>query len=339
MIVVSIVRPLTGAEHDAMDDSHSSSSSSSGWRQPTVEWSWTRSRPTREVERHLAVDVCSTRTCFLPQTYVSSVPRPPLLPPPLLPLAAIRRTAACYGDLKLERVRTPVRAYQLLGAHGDEHDVTACFPRHSQSQITQCEEVKVVMICNDSTASNPQADSAAMLPYYQHNQIDATGMVREADDWAAVVSDSSRQLAVGEWSATARQVHGNVPAQLTELSDARPGEVNGTSNDLQSSAVRRRLSPPSRYSWSSTAAQRRTVEFDARYWERRRKNNEAAKRSRDIRRANERRVALRATLLERENARLRSEVAMLTDDALRLHYYLLCSRTFGCSHCNRPASE
>jgi len=48
---------------------------------------------------------------------------------------------------------------------------------------------------------------------------------------------------------------------------------------------------------------------------------------------------LRAALLERENARLRSEVEMLTDDTLRLHYYLLCSRSFTCSYCHHRASE
>jgi len=132
--------------------------------------------------------------------------------------------------------------------------------------------------------------------------------------------------------------------RMKKLSDARPDEVDGntltqTAGDIQPSAVHRRVLPSSTYRWTTNAAQRRAVEFDAKYWERRRKNNEAAKRSRDIRRANERHIALRAALLERENARLRSEVDMLTDDTLRLHYYLLCSHTFGCSHCRRHASE
>jgi len=68
----------------------------------------------------------------------------------------------------------------------------------------------------------------------------------------------------------------------------------------------------------------------------RRKNNEAAKRSRDIRRANERRVALQAALLERENARLRCAVGLLTDDTLRLHYALMCSRAFHYAGAHRP---
>ncbi|XP_070704305.1 HLF transcription factor, PAR bZIP family member a [Pempheris klunzingeri] len=48
---------------------------------------------------------------------------------------------------------------------------------------------------------------------------------------------------------------------------------------------------------------------DDRYWARRRKNNVAAKRSRDARRLKENQIAIRAGFLEKENAALRSEVA------------------------------
>ncbi|XP_059470571.1 protein giant [Neocloeon triangulifer] len=49
---------------------------------------------------------------------------------------------------------------------------------------------------------------------------------------------------------------------------------------------------------------------DAAYWERRRKNNEAAKRSRDNRRNKEDELAIRATFLERENLILKSRLAL-----------------------------
>ncbi|KAF5277634.1 hypothetical protein FQA39_LY06127 [Lamprigera yunnana] len=48
---------------------------------------------------------------------------------------------------------------------------------------------------------------------------------------------------------------------------------------------------------------------DATYWEKRKKNNEAAKRSRDARRAKEDELAIRAAFLERENLHLRCELA------------------------------
>ena len=66
-------------------------------------------------------------------------------------------------------------------------------------------------------------------------------------------------------------------------------------------------------------------EKDGAYWERRRKNNEAAKRSRDARRAKEQQVAIRAQLLEQENIRLKFEVAQLRAEnkQIREHFFIL----------------
>ncbi|KAI5103400.1 hepatic leukemia factor isoform X1, partial [Silurus meridionalis] len=50
---------------------------------------------------------------------------------------------------------------------------------------------------------------------------------------------------------------------------------------------------------------------DEKYWARRRKNNMAAKRSRDARRLKENQIAIRAGFLEKENSALRQEVADL----------------------------
>ncbi|KAG7325985.1 hypothetical protein KOW79_010910 [Hemibagrus wyckioides] len=50
---------------------------------------------------------------------------------------------------------------------------------------------------------------------------------------------------------------------------------------------------------------------DDKYWARRRKNNMAAKRSRDARRLKENQIAIRAAFLEKENTALRQEVAEL----------------------------
>lgn len=47
---------------------------------------------------------------------------------------------------------------------------------------------------------------------------------------------------------------------------------------------------------------------DDKYWTRRRKNNMAAKRSRDARRMKENQIALRASYLERENDMLRKQL-------------------------------
>ncbi len=47
---------------------------------------------------------------------------------------------------------------------------------------------------------------------------------------------------------------------------------------------------------------------DDKYWNRRRKNNLAAKRSRDARRMKENQIAIRATYLERENETLKKQL-------------------------------
>lgn len=54
---------------------------------------------------------------------------------------------------------------------------------------------------------------------------------------------------------------------------------------------------------------------DAAYWERRRKNNEAAKRSRDSRRLKEEAVTARAARLEAENRQLRAQLDQLRRDS------------------------
>uniref|UniRef100_A0A915NXF3 BZIP domain-containing protein n=1 Tax=Meloidogyne floridensis TaxID=298350 RepID=A0A915NXF3_9BILA len=56
---------------------------------------------------------------------------------------------------------------------------------------------------------------------------------------------------------------------------------------------------------------------DDAYWERRRKNNYAAKRSRDTRRRKEDEVAVRAVILEQENLRLRFELERLRTEIER----------------------
>lgn len=59
-------------------------------------------------------------------------------------------------------------------------------------------------------------------------------------------------------------------------------------------------------------------EKDAAYWERRRKNNEAAKRSRDARRAKEDEIAIRAAFLEQENMKLKYELVALRNETAKL---------------------
>lgn len=61
---------------------------------------------------------------------------------------------------------------------------------------------------------------------------------------------------------------------------------------------------------------------DNSYWEKRRKNNESAKRSRDMRRTKEEHISIRVIYLEQENLQLRTEVALLRSETEKLRSML-----------------
>ncbi|XP_045505870.1 cell death specification protein 2-like [Colias croceus] len=61
---------------------------------------------------------------------------------------------------------------------------------------------------------------------------------------------------------------------------------------------------------------------DEKYFERRRRNNQAAKKSRDARRMREDQIAWRACLLEQENASLRAHITALRQEAMALRALL-----------------
>lgn len=61
---------------------------------------------------------------------------------------------------------------------------------------------------------------------------------------------------------------------------------------------------------------------DEMYWEKRQKNNESAKRSREARRMKEEQIALRVVFLEQENLQLRTEVSLLKSEIEKLRCML-----------------
>ena len=66
---------------------------------------------------------------------------------------------------------------------------------------------------------------------------------------------------------------------------------------------------------------------DNKYFERRKRNNLAAKKSRDARKSREDEIAIRASFLEKENAILRAQVATLREEANSLRQLLLQKRS------------
>lgn len=71
---------------------------------------------------------------------------------------------------------------------------------------------------------------------------------------------------------------------------------------------------------------------DEAYWERRKRNNEAAKRSRDARRAKELSTIERAKYLEEENLRLSKEVEVLKHENTTLRCFV--TRKLGLNDCS-----
>ncbi|CAG9863749.1 unnamed protein product [Phyllotreta striolata] len=62
---------------------------------------------------------------------------------------------------------------------------------------------------------------------------------------------------------------------------------------------------------------------DERYYEKRRRNNQAAKKSRDARKFREDQIALRAAILEHENAIMRAQILTLREETASLRQMLL----------------
>ena len=63
--------------------------------------------------------------------------------------------------------------------------------------------------------------------------------------------------------------------------------------------------------------------WNSNYVERRKKNNEAAKRSRDARRAKEDEVSIRAAFLEQENIQLKWDVTKLRAEVAKIRAYVI----------------
>lgn len=61
---------------------------------------------------------------------------------------------------------------------------------------------------------------------------------------------------------------------------------------------------------------------DEKYWARRKKNNHAAKRSRDARRIKENQIAMRAAYLEKENGTLKDQLEKVLRENARLKHRL-----------------
>ncbi|XP_073972015.1 protein giant-like isoform X5 [Rhodnius prolixus] len=108
---------------------------------------------------------------------------------------------------------------------------------------------------------------------------------------------------------------------LSQVRNQKSISVNHNNNNIhQGQPPLKKRAPSPQHPTSSGADS--ADDKDAAYWERRRKNNEAAKRSRDARRAKEDEIAIRAAFLEQENLKLKYQIAALTDETAKLRCML-----------------
>ena len=85
---------------------------------------------------------------------------------------------------------------------------------------------------------------------------------------------------------------------------------------------------------------------DGKYFERRKRNNVAAKKSRDARKQREDEIAIRASFLEKENSILKAQLQTLKDEAQQLRILLAQKKSSsliqqqqsGCSNCSNCSS-
>ncbi|XP_074025800.1 uncharacterized protein [Leptinotarsa decemlineata] len=106
-----------------------------------------------------------------------------------------------------------------------------------------------------------------------------------------------------------------VPEQLRDLRSRSPAAVSPCSSIYGSRRQRGEKKPIP------------DEQKDDKYFERRKRNNQAAKKSRDARKMREDQIALRATILEHENAILRAQVLTLREEASSLRQMLLQKKT------------
>lgn len=107
-------------------------------------------------------------------------------------------------------------------------------------------------------------------------------------------------------------------SQLNESAGSPNSTKSGVSTSNSSASLSAMVA-------ASRSSEGESKPCDDSYRERRRKNNEAAKRSRDARRAKEDDIALRAALLERENLQLKVELNQLKQETQRLRCLLFNS--------------
>jgi len=114
---------------------------------------------------------------------------------------------------------------------------------------------------------------------------------------------------------------------LDDSSSARASSSDGFQPTLNFDPKTRHFSPEELKPTPIQRKSRKTVTKDSdkddRYWDKRKKNNLAAKRSREARRSRENQISMRASFLERDNATLKEELLTVKEELQSLKEKLI----------------
>jgi len=153
----------------------------------------------------------------------------------------------------------------------------------------------------------------ATLPSFMHDEKDvAVKQENGSDDgYGSILCDAHS-------STTSQQVAGGnqVNGQQEKSSSFNPATHHFSPEELKPTPIQRK----------SRKTLVRAEDKDDKYWDKRRKNNMAAKRSREARRSRENQISLRASYLEKDNAALKEELLNVKEELQSLRETLLIAQ-------------
>lgn len=193
-------------------------------------------------------------------------------------------------------------------------------PKGSLAGVTKSEKVKATPSTQLKVTKLANVSQVALLPIQELDKGDEELLIIKGD--ADIICDVTAEVTTEDNRATPEPIS---PEEIEVEINYEPDPT-----DLVLSSVPGgELFDPRKHKFSEEELKPQPMikkakkvfvpeeQKDEKYWQRRKKNNVAAKRSRDARRLKENQITVRAAFLERENAALRSEVADLRKECGR----------------------
>lgn len=234
--------------------------------------------------------------------------------------------------LQQQRVNVSVglKADQMGGIGNGTRQPTsdASLVHMSNTSIPQMSSASMARMSNASTAGMPGTSMAQML---DRSVPSTTSLKREkSDDFFVDLTSLSLPCATSS-SMNPDDACGGVNSLVIQTAcSVLPGCSSSTMpNSSLSKEDSQDFDDSSQDSMEAVSKIRSqsvpNQQKNALYWEKRRKNNESAKRSREARRMKEEQIALRVVYLEQENLALKTELHMLKTEVGKVRHILYSS--------------